>query len=329
MSDRLSRRQFLAGATAATAFAASTDTKPLPTRPLGKTGAKVSLLAMGCGSRLWSAYQTQEEGVAALNLALDLGVRYLDTAQNYGNGKSETWVGEVLKTRRKEVFVATKIGARDPDEALRLVERSLKNLQTDRIDLIHIHTLSTAEDLAKIEAKGGVLEALYKLRDQKVTRFIGITSHYDPTVLKTALERHDFDCTQMALNAGLQGFTSGGGGNMKPNPAIQTSFELVALPVARQKNLGILAMKVMGQEALIGDGSGKGEPQKLMQYALSLPGIAAAVVGMPKVEFIRQNIAWARAFQPMPKAEMKQFSQRLADANKLALDWKFRHHTDA
>ena len=80
------------------------------------------------------------------------------------------------------------------------MEKSLKAFQTDRLDLLHIHALLGDDDLAKIEAKGGVLDQVLKMRDQKMTRFIGITSHYDPTTLKTALERHDFDCTQMALN---------------------------------------------------------------------------------------------------------------------------------
>jgi len=331
MQNRLSRRQFLgqsaAAASAAAVFAADTNNraKPLPTRALGKTGAKVSILVMGCGSRLLS-YEKEEAAVEALNLALDLGVTYLDTAFGYGNGKSETWVGQVLKHRRKGVFVATKINVRDPNEAQRILEASMKRLQTDQVDLIHVHSLSDEADLAKVEAKGGVLDVLFKLRDQKVTRFVGITSHSDPTVLKTAIERHDIDCVQMALNAALQGFTSGGG-KMVLNPSMKTSFEHIALPAARKKNLGILAMKAMGQEELLGPGAGKSDPDKLLQYTLSLP-VAAAVVGMPKLEFIRHNTTLARSFKPMAKEEMKQFSQRMSDANKLALDRKFLHHSD-
>jgi len=334
MPDRLSRRQFLAGGAGAAAFAAATDdtSKPIPTRKLGRTGAQVTILAMGCGSRLLS-YEQEDEAVAALNLALDLGVRYLDTAYGYGNGKSETWVGQVMKSRRKGVWLATKINVRDPNEAQRILEASMKRLQTDHVDLIHIHSLLNDDDLAKVEAKGGVLDVLYKLRDQKVTRFVGMTSHTNPATLKTAIERHDLDCVQMALNAALQGMADGkdaaGKSKMMLNPAMKTSFEHVALPAARKKNLGILAMKVMGQEELLGPGAGKGDPAKLFQYTLSVPGVAAAVVGMPKLEFVRQNTAWARAFKPMPKGEMKDYSERLSDANKVALDRKFRHHVDA
>ncbi|HYM11138.1 MAG TPA: aldo/keto reductase, partial [Bryobacterales bacterium] len=303
MANRVSRRVFLGEAAlagVAAAFAAETgdQSKVLPTRALGKTGVKVTILAMGCGSRLLM-YKRQDPAVEALHLAFDLGVRYFDTAYGYGSGKSETWVGEAMKDRRKQVFLATKIEARNGDEATRVVEGSLKRLQTDQIDLVHIHGLTDEEDLQRIEAKDGVLNAFYKLRDQKIARFIGITCHSNPAVLKTALERHDFNCTQMALNAALQGMADGRG-KMILNPAMKTSFELVALPVARRKNMGILAMKVMGQEELLGAGPNKSEPAKLLQYTLSLP-VAAAVVGMPKPEFIRQNIAWAKAFKPMPK----------------------------
>jgi uncharacterized protein len=171
-----------------------------------------------------------------------------------------------------------------------------------------------------------VLNALYKMRDEKLTRFVGITSHYDPAVLKTALERHDFDCVQMALNAAKQGMTSSKHA-MVLNPAMQTSFEHLALPVARQKNLGILAMKIMGQEALIGSGSDKASAEKLLQYTWSLP-VAATVVGMPSHEMIRQNAELARNFTPMPATEMRDFSHRVAGANKSALDLRFRDHVD-
>jgi uncharacterized protein len=331
MADRFSRREFLertAGigvATAAVAVEAAAS-EAMPTRVLGKTGARVSIIALGCGSRLLS-YKTTDAAVRALNVALDSGVSYLDTAYGYGDGRSESWVGEVAKTRRKEFFLATKIEARDGDTARRILEGSLKRLQTDQIDLIHVHALHGMDDLAKVEAKNGVLNALYKLRDEKVTRFVGMTSHYDPTVLKTAIERNDLDCVQMALNAALQGMTAGSH-SMVLNPEMSGSFQQIALAAARKKNLGILAMKVMGQEALIGSGPGKSDATRLLQYTLSLP-VDAAVVGMPSLAMIRRNAIWARSFTPMSKQRMDEFSHRVAHYNKLALDYKFRDHVDA
>jgi predicted aldo/keto reductase-like oxidoreductase len=329
MNKGISRRHFLGTAMAGAVAAKAADvgaTSALPTRVLGRTGAKPSILALGCGSRLLS-YEQEDKALEAIDLAIKSGITYIDTAQGYGNGKSEGWVGKALKGRRDGLFLATKTQARTAEDAFKRFEESLGRLQTDHVDLLHIHSLENEEDLAKIEAKGGVLEALYKLRDQKAARFIGITCHADPVALKKALERHDFDCTQMALNAALQGMQNGRG-KMVINPALPTSFEQEALPVAKKKNMGVLAMKVFGQEDLLPDPNDKALVERLLRYALSLP-VSVAVTGMPKLDFVRQNTAWARSFQPMPDKEMKDFSRQMAQKYKLALDLKFRNHVDA
>jgi hypothetical protein len=324
MSDEISRRSFISTAAATAAAASATAAaKSLPTRTLGRTGVKVSILALGCGSRLTS-YGDKEKAAEAVNLAIDSGIAYLDTAQAYGDGVSEGYVGEVMKTRRKEVFLATKIRERSYDGAMRLMERSLKLLNSDHVDLLHIHNLWDDDDLAA--AENGSLKVLYKLRDEGVTRFIGVTSHTYPDTLAKALERHDFDCTQMALNAALQG-RSTEGKNLPPVP--ENSFERIALPVANKKNLGVIAMKVTAQENLIGHGPGKSAGiEPLLRYSLSLP-VSAAVVGMPQLGFIRENTDLARAFTPMPASEMKSFSTRMAEANKVAMDRFFCCHEDA
>lgn len=317
----LTRRYFLGttGAAAIPAGAAPGGGK-LPTRKLGKTGVDVTILAFGSGSR-FLAYKEEDKALAALNRALDSGIRYIDTAQSYGDGQSETWVGKLMPKRRQEVFLATKTPARTADDAMRRFEQSLKRLQTDRVDLLHIHSLTSDEDLAAIEAKGGVLEALHKIRDQKAARFIGITCHTDPAVLKKALERHDFDCTQMALNAARAGQAKGISGLGEYHPH---SFETLALPVAKRKNMGVIAMKVFAQDGLIG----KADPGKLIRYSLSLP-VSAAVLGMPKVEFIDSNIAVARSFEPMAPGEHKRMSDELTAKEKARLDRFFNDHVDA
>lgn len=320
MTNKLSRRRFIGGAVAST-VAAQASTGKLPTRVLGKTGVEVTILAMGCGSRLMM-YQDEQKAIEGIHLALDRGVRYFDSAQAYGQGKSETWVGKALKGRRNEVFLATKIKTRDADEALRETERSLERLQTDHVDLLHCHSLWYEDDLAAVEK--GILKVLYRMRDEKIARFIGVTSHVDPKTLATALERHDFDCTQMALNAALQG-RSTTGQNLPPVAA--DSFERVALPVARRKNLGVLAMKVTAQENLLGAAPGKATIDPLLRYTLSLP-VAAAVVGMPKLAYIRKNTELARNFAPMPRHDMDNFSREMSEANKMALDAHFCRHED-
>jgi uncharacterized protein len=323
----ISRRSFL-GSTALTGVAApglsaaETDAKTgMPTRVLGRTGARVSILAFGCGSR-FLAYKDPDKACEALNRGLDLGITYVDTAYQYGNGRSEEWVGRVMKTRRNGIWLTTKIDKRNGDEALRVLEGSLKRLNTDHVDLIHVHSLTDDADLAAVEAPNGVLKALYKLRDQKVTRAIGVTSHSDPVVLRKALEHNDFDCTQMALNAARAGMRNAPTGGFLPN-FMHDSFESIVVPVANRKKMGIIAMKVFAQEGL----SGKATAEKLIHYAMSLP-VTAAVVGMPKLEFVDENVAIAKRFKPMPRNEMKRLGDELSSEHKARLDAWFHDHVD-
>ena len=304
MSKELSRRKFLERIGLGTAAGASLSllkdvaaaqpakAGPLPSRTLGRTGAKVSILAFGCGSR-FLMYEEEDKALAALNRAIDLGITYLDTAYAYGDGKSESRVGQVMATRRKEVWLATKIPDRTRDGFMRRLEGSLKRLRVDHVDLVHIHGVGQADDLAKIEAPDGALKGALEARDQKMTRFIGMTSHTNGEVMAQAIQRHDLDCVQMALNASRNG-----------------RFEELALPAARQKNLGIIAMKVTGQEFLLGSGSGKSDMSSLLRYSMSLP-VTTAVVGMPRLEMLEHNVEVARSFSPLPDEEMEHLRQEL------------------
>jgi len=325
----ISRREFLGtaavagvGATALNAAPAEgPHNTPLPTRVLGKTGQRVSILAMGCGSR-FLMYKEEDKALAALEKAINLGITYYDTAYTYGNGLSETRVGMALKGRRNGVWLTTKIAERDGSKARAILEGSLKRLQTDRIDLVHVHQIAGADDLARAEAKGGVIEALLKAKEEGLIRNMGISSHTDPVVLADALERHPFDCTQMALNVALAGMMSGKGG-MVVNPELTTSFEKIALPVAVKKNLGIIAMKVFAQEYL----NNKLPSGKLIQYSLSLP-VSLCVVGMPSIEMIEENVNIIKNFKPMPKSEMRELSTKLAISHKAEIDHFFSNHVD-
>ena len=324
----LSRRDFL-GTTAALAgiaansTAAASPSGTMPTRILGRTGARVSILAFGSGSR-FLLYKEEDKALEALQKALDLGITYIDTSDDYGKEHlSEQRVGKAIKGRRDKLFIASKLSSRKGTDSRRIVEASLQALQVDRLDLLHIHSLTTADDLAAIEAKGGVLEQLLKFREEKLARFIGITSHTDPAVMKIALERHDFDCAQMALNAALTGMANGPRG-MITNPSMKSSFETEALPVAVRKKMGVLAIKAFAQDALIG----QAEPEQLLYYTLSLP-VTTAVVGMPKLEHIEDNARMAKSFRPLSTSEMKQMSARLSEKNKQALDQFLRNHIDA
>jgi aryl-alcohol dehydrogenase-like predicted oxidoreductase len=318
----ISRRHFLEAAAlsgvAGGAFGQAVDKGTgMVTRVLGRTGFRASLLAFGTGSFFYDAYKTDEEGIAALSHALDLGINYIDTAAKYGGGVSESRIGKAIKGRRQNLFIATKLDNRKGDDAMRELEGSLKRLQLDQVDLVHIHAFTTDADLEALEAKDGVLNALYKLRDQKVTRFIGVTSHTRPSLLKTALERYDFDCTQIALNAARTGFT-----NNVQTPSAE-SFEDVVIPVALRKEMGITAMKVLAHNNL----PGKAPIDKLMHYSMSLR-VAAAVIAMPSIQMIEENVHIAKAFRPMSPHEMHKLSTTLSAQYKASLDAIFEKHVD-
>ncbi len=310
------RRQFIGTAAAITLpawlEAAPDESTKMPMRNFGQTGKKITTLAFGCGSRFLS-YKDEDVALGVLDKAFHLGIRYFDTAFDYGRGVSEERVGKGLAKRRQEIWLATKLPARNGDEAMRILEGSLKRCQTDHFDLVHIHSLTTEADLAQIEAKNGVLNMLYKMREQKVAHNIGVSCHTDPKVLKTALERHDFNCTQFALNAARIGMANVEG----------DSFEALALPVALRKKMGVVAMKIFAQEKLVG----KATSQQLIRYSLSLP-VGAVVIGMPELSMLEQNVATVKAFQPMTRDEMKGLNEQLS-GQKAAIDRYFFDHLDA
>jgi uncharacterized protein len=280
----------------------------LPSRTLGRTKANVSILAFGCGSR-FLMYEEEDKATAALNRAIDLGITYVDTAYSYGDGKSETRVGKVMATRRKEVWLATKIPDRTRDAFMRRLESSLKRLQTDHVDLVHIHSLGKAADLEQIEAPDGALKGLLEAREQKLARFIGMTSHTSGEVMATAIQRHDLDCVQMALNASRNG-----------------RFEELALPAAKAKNLGIIAMKVTGQEFLLGGTPGKTDIDSLLHYSMSLP-VTTAVVGMPTLEMLEHNTTIARKFSPLSQEEMDRMRQAMSPSRE-GMEHRLSGHLD-
>jgi len=303
MSKDYSRRKFLEHVALGSAagvslpllgdLASAAEDTALPRRTLGGTGVKVTLLAFGCGSR-FLMYKEEDAAVAALHRAYDLGIRYFDTAYAYGDGVSETRVGKLMAEHRKEVFLATKIPDRTRDEFRRRLDGSLKRLQTDHVDLVHIHSLGRADDLAKIEAPDGAMKGLLEAREEKLTRFIGITSHTDGAVLAQAIERHPLNCTQMALNAARNG-----------------QFEELALPAARKKNLGVIAMKVCGRGFMLGEEPDKADFDSLLRYSMGLP-VAAAVVGMPQLEMIEHNATMARAFTPLSAEDIDSLRKRVS-----------------
>lgn len=314
MKSHWSRREFLKNTTAAIVLGAAEKAmgaavSSLPKRRLGKTGEMVSCIGFGSGTRFCSI-EDESAAQSILERAFALGINYFDTAGSYTRRGierlSEKRLGEFSKTRRKEIFLATKIDPRDRDGALRSVETSLKFLQTDYIDLIQIHSLSDLNDLDRIGSANGVLAAIERLKEQKVSRFIGITGHNDGSAMAEALRRHDFDTVLMALNA-AQSANPIAQRKMEPIPA----FEQSALPVARQKNMGVLSMKVMGQGMLVGTGAGRATPAELLQFNLSQP-VASVIIGCEQMAPLEQNVHAAMNFTPISESGKQKLQEKIA-----------------
>jgi aryl-alcohol dehydrogenase-like predicted oxidoreductase len=281
----------------------------VPRRILGETGVKVSVLILGGFVAMKEAPTAKFHPAELAVGALDSGINYFDTAPSYGGGQSESNFGEVLATRRKEVFLATKTGNRSYDGALRDVEASLKRLRTDRLDLLQIHGVGASEDFVKWDRPDGVLKALHRLRDEKVTRFIGVTGHESAESMRRAIELFDFDTVLTTFNP-----------TVKRRP-----YQQLVLPLARKKKMGILAMKVMGGglgslasgNPIKNDGASnhddaphQAEAGVLIRYVLGLP-ISAAVVGMGLLEHLQINISAVRDTQPLSEEQRKTLEKQM------------------
>jgi len=156
----------------------------MPTRNLGKTGYKVGIFSLGGQGSLERA-NNFDVAVPIIERALDLGVNYIDTSSIYGGPErwSEQYVGKVMAHRRKEAFLATKTIERSREGSLRMIEKSLQLLQTDHVDLWQLHDVGSQANVDAIFAKGGAMEALLEMQEQKVVRYLGITGHFRPDCL--------------------------------------------------------------------------------------------------------------------------------------------------
>ena len=258
----------------------------MPERPLGRTGHNVRLLSLG-GQATIEKEGTHDTSLAIINRAIDLGVNYIDTAAGYGRGISQMYIGEVMATRRKEVFLATKTRSRERDGALRDLEQSLKSLKTDHIDLWQNHNVMRDEEVEQILGKGGAIEAMLQARDQKMIRFIGITGHFDPAVLAKALQRFEFDAVLMALN---------------PADKHRLSFIQELLPLANEKKMGVIGMKIPARGRIFKEGAITSIKDP-MRYVLTLP-VSTVIIGCDTVAQLEENVKIAQTFTPMSQADM-------------------------
>jgi hypothetical protein len=297
---------------AARSQSGATTPKPgaIPRRSLGKTGVEVSILALGGVIGMQLPPSSNHDPAAIAETALDMGITYFDTAPSYNNGQSETNYGQVLARRRQEVFLACKTGDRSYDGTMRSVEQSLKRLRTDRLDLLQIHGVSGKDDLPAWGNPAGVVTALQKLREQKVTRFIGVTGHDNAEMLGRAIEMYEFDTLLTTLNPTSR----------------RRPFREELLPAANRKRMGVIAMKVMGGgngclvtgnpfkkllQTYHDETSHQVDAPMLVRYTLGLP-VSVAVIGVASIDQLIANIRVVKQAKPLTLVERQEL-EKIAD----------------
>jgi aryl-alcohol dehydrogenase-like predicted oxidoreductase len=270
----------------------------IPQRPLGETGAKVS--ALGLGGHHLGDIKTVDDAVRLVHEAVDAGITFFDNCWEYWNGRAEDWLGRALKGRRDKVFLMTKVctHGRGAGLALKMLDQSLRRLQTDHLDLWQVHGVCFDNDPELAYAKGGVLEALDQAKKQGKTRFVGFTGHKDPAIHLDMIRRgYPFDSVQMPLNC---------------LDATFRSFEQQVLPEVNKRGIAALGMKSMGGTASAVK-SGLVKAEEMLRYAMSLP-VATTIAGMDSFEVLHQNLRVARGFTPMTVAEMQALRDRCGKA---------------
>ena len=253
-------------------------TNIIPRRQLGKTGAQISILGFG-GFHLCEALPNDAERM--LNYYIDEGGNFIETAFGYGSGDSERKIGRVMKNRRDEVFLCTKTGCRTKTEAANAIDVSLNNLQTDHIDNLFMHGVSTQEELDTILSPNGALAAAEEARAKGKVRFIAITSH-NPEILYKALQAYPFDVMMEWMNY-----------------YDRFNFPLIydkIIPYCQEHSIGMIAMKP------VGDGLLYRSPENAFRWVWSLP-IACSSTGNNTMEMLKANIKLAKSFKPMSEAE--------------------------
>ncbi|HEV2398308.1 MAG TPA: aldo/keto reductase [Candidatus Sulfotelmatobacter sp.] len=276
----------------------------IPKKDLGRTGVKVSAMGLG-GYHLGSA-NTDQVAMEIVAKAIDHGVTFFDNAWEYHDGLSEERLGKALKGKRQNVFVMTKVctHGREKKVAMRMLEESLRRLQTDHLDLWQIHEVIYENDPDLIFAPGGAAEALQEAKQQGKVRFVGFTGHKDPEIhLKMLSHDFPFDTVQMPLNC---------------FDATFRSFETHVLPEATKRGIAALGMKSLG---------GSGEmvrhggitPEQGLRYAMSLP-VATTISGIDSMEVLDQNLAVAVDFRPYTADEMTELRER---CHKFAADGRY------
>ncbi|MEW6488131.1 MAG: aldo/keto reductase [Thermodesulfobacteriota bacterium] len=265
----------------------------IPTRTLGKTGAEVTIFGLG-GEGVLRTWGREREAEAMIRRALDLGVTYFESARAYAG--SEEYLGRALGRDRDRVFLATKSHHRRARGAQAHLDESLALLRTTWIDLWYVHDVRTRADLETLAGPGGALETVARARKAGQVRFAGVSGHESPAVLREALDLFDFDCVLLPMNPGESG---------------PGSFAETVLPVARGKNLGVVAMKTLCRGLALRIPGGQGA-DVLLHYALGVPGVTLASVGCDDPEQVEANATAAASFAPLPPDRRELLERQLS-----------------
>jgi aryl-alcohol dehydrogenase-like predicted oxidoreductase len=306
----LSRRDFIRAGSAGAALLlgnartgwAESGTGKLPQRMLGKTGVKVPIL--GLGTVAVGNLANEKTALALIHQAIDWGVTYIDTAPARtriaamtGYNKAQSYLNTVLKERRKAVFLATKCLETDGDKTLALLKKNLRELGVEQVDLAYTHSIGHAVyDLEALVADDGPMAALEKAKREGLTRFVGITGHNRPEKFAQVIARRDIDVMMNAINV-VDRHTY--------------AFEDIVWPLAREKGIGLAAMKVFGGS--IGVTPCK-MPEELrhasFRFAQSVKGVALTVIGMGTIKELEENVTWAKEFKPMTAEEASELKAK-------------------
>ncbi len=240
-------------------FVAGPEPGELPKRKLGRTNRMVSCIGFGGGSRYTGWAAPDEILQKHIDYAIKLGITYFDTARSYGDGLSEERYGRFLVPKyRKQIFLNSKSGERTYDGVMKGIETTLKTLNTDYLDLYCMHAIDKVEDVDTLLSASGGYKAFLKLRDEGVVKNIGFSFHKWNEASQKSFREFDVDAIMCVINAAR---SNGNEDNL--------------VPLATERNLGIIAIKIMGQNALIGNVPGN----DLLRFTLSLP-VSLANVGM-------------------------------------------------
>jgi len=269
----------------------------VPTRLLGRTGQRISVLGVGGGHA--RGIKDDADCIRYMHAAVDEGVTFFDNAWEYGGGAAEEIMGKALAQEgyRKKVFLMTKNCGRDYKDSMNCLEDSLRRLQTDHVDLWQFHEVNYDNDPDWIFERGAIKAALEARKAGKV-RFIGFTGHKAPHIhLKMLGKPFEWDTCMMPANVADAQFRS---------------FQKEVMPVCLKKNVGILGFKGLGGGRGVLLGKADLTLEECLRYCLSLP-VATQIVGMNSIAQLKQNVAVARSFKPMSASEKTQLLARVKD----------------